>query len=117
MLVKTVNISGNATKRSTTLPQGANIIDIDLFIQTSPEASAGSTVDILVGTSTHDTRFGRFVNTSAQGHYKTADAQTSAWLSVSAADAKVVVVGCTAMSGAIASGTSGKVFVRYIKPQ
>jgi hypothetical protein len=117
MLVKAVNISGNNTKRSTILPHGAHVIDIDLFVQTSPITSAGSQVDVMVGTSSHDTRFGRFANVSAQGHYKTATAQTSGWLSVSAAGDRAIVVGCTAISGAMGSGTSGKVFVRYIMPQ
>src|SRR3990167_10775985 len=104
VLCRTVNVSGTATKRSSTpLPHGAHIMDIDLFMQTTG-VTAGSTMDIMVGTSTHDTRFGRFANVSAQGHYDIAvSAQTSAWLSVSAADSRVIVVNTTAMSGALAS--------------
>lgn len=112
-----VTVPANNTKVSTTLPNGADIVDITAFIQTPPGGSAQSTTHILVGTSAQDDRFLRITNVTAQGYYRqSTSARTSAWLSVSGANA-AVIVHTTAASGAIASATSGRINIFYVKRQ
>jgi len=118
VLTQQVDLPADNTKvTAAVLPDGADILDIKLFIETPPESSAASQVDILVGTSVQDARFARFSNVSAQGYYTAVNsAQTSAWTSVSGANA-VVIIHTTAASGAIASATSGRLSVIYVHRQ
>ena len=117
VLCRTVRISGNNSKQVIAVPQGSDITDIVLFTQTAPEASAGSQVDIMVGTSGHDRRFASFTNVSAQGvRVNAIPTQTSAWNGVSGANC-IINVSCTAISGAIASAAQGKLHIMYVKPQ
>ena len=117
VLSRTFTIPTNKTKVAAgTLPQGCDIIDIKMFVQTPPAASAASQLDVLVGTSVQDARFARFSNVSAQGYYTVpASTRTSAWNAVSGASLNIIthVTG----SGAVASGTSGLIHILYVKRQ
>ena len=117
VLSRTFTIPVNKTKVTAgVLPNGSDIIDIKMFVQTPPAASAASQLDVLVGTSAQDARFARFTNVSAQGYYTVpTSTRTSAWNSVSGANATIIthVTG----SGAVASGTSGLIHILYVKRQ
>jgi hypothetical protein len=57
LLIQQVDVSGNNTKKSVTLPGGSDIHDIKFRGRATFEASAGSQVDIRVGTSADDVKF------------------------------------------------------------
>ena len=117
VLVQHVSVPSNNTKLSMTrLPNGACILDVKMFVATRV-ASAATQVDVLVGTSTQDTRFARFSGVTAQAFYSVpTSVQTSAWQNVSGADA-LIVVHTTAVSGAISSAASGRIAVTYYMRQ
>lgn len=116
MLTQSVAIPVNTTKvAGPVLPHGARVVDVKCILATKG-ASAATDVRVLVGTSAHDARFGAFT-VSAQAALHAVSAQTSAWLNVSAAADRQIIVHTTAVSGAIASGISGRIFVVYTKAQ
>ncbi len=117
LCVKRVAIPANNTKVTAEVPDGSDIIGVMAFVQTPPGGSAQSTCNILVGVSAQDDRFLRISNCSAQGYYTTpTSTRTSGWASVSGAGARIMAH-TTAVSGAIASGTSGFIGIQYIRRQ
>lgn len=118
VLVQSVSVPSTNTKQSMTrLPNGACILDVKMFI-TTRLASAATQVDVLVGTSTHDTRFCRFSGVTAQAAYSVpVSVQTSAWQNVSGANDTLIVVHTSAISGAIASAGGGRIAVTYYMRQ
>ncbi len=117
VLVQQQRLSASTTKvTAAVLPDGADVLDIKFFVET-PFASGATQIDVLVGTSTHDTRFARFSGVTAQGYYTVTDrTQTSAWTNVSGANANVIVH-TTAVSGAVASAASGILSIMYVSKQ
>ena len=116
LLCRQIAVPSNTTKTAVRLPDGSDIVDVTMFIQTPPGGTAQSTVNVLVGTTAQDNRFASFTNVSAQGHHKVSTRQTSAWNSVSGASG-IITVHTSAVSGAIASGASGRVNIFYVKRQ
>lgn len=118
VLVRQVNLpSSNTKSAATVIPQGSDILDIKMFVQTPPSSSALSTTNVLIGTSAQDARFATFTNVTAQGYYTVpTSTRTSAWNSVSGASSNIIVH-TTAASGAIASGASGRISIFYVKRQ
>ena len=118
VLVQQSRVSATTTKvTAAVLPDGADVLDIKLFVETPFGASALTDIDLLVGTSAHDTRFARFTNVTAQGYYTVTDrTQTSAWTNVSGANANVIIQ-VTAVSGAVASTASGILSIMYVAKQ
>lgn len=118
ILCRQVSVPSNNTKIAVTrIPDGADIVDLTMFVQTPPSSSALSTTNILIGTSAHDDRIARFTNVTAQGYYRVSSSvRTSGWLSVSGANA-LLHVHTTAASGAIASAASGRIHIFYVKRQ
>lgn len=117
LFVKRVAIPANNTKVTAEVPDGSDIIRCMAFVQTPPGGSAQSTCNILVGTSAHDGRLLALTNVSTQGYYdRNTLSQTSAWSNVSGTNAKFYVH-TSAVSGAIASGTSGFIGIEYIRKQ
>jgi len=117
LCVKRVTIPANNTKVTAEVPEGSDIIGCMAFVQTPPGGSAQSTCHILVGTSAHDGRLLALTNVSTQGYYdRNTLSQTSAWSNVSGVNSKFLVH-TTAVSGAIASGTSGFIGIKYIRKQ
>lgn len=116
VLCRQVALPANTTKATTRLPDGSDVVDVTMFVQTPPGGSAQSTVNVLVGTTAHDTRFASFTNVTAQGLYKTVTRQTSGYNSVSGASG-LITVHTSAVSGAIASGAAGRINIFYVKRQ
>jgi len=118
LLCRQVTIPANNTKVAVTpLPNGADIVDVTMFVQNPTSTSALSQTNIILGTSAHDDRVARFNNVSAQGYYRVSSSvRTSGWLSVSGANAQLYVH-TTAASGAIASAASGRIHIFYVKRQ
>ena len=117
VLIQQADISGNNTKKSVTLPGGSDIVDIKFRCRATFQASAGSTVDIMIGTSADEVKFARFANVSGvPWRHLANDGDVSGLSSVSVASA-VIVVGATGMSGAIASAGRGFVDIHYIQKQ
>ena len=117
LLCRQIAVPNNTTKNTARIPDGCDIVDITAFIQTPPGGSAQSTCNILVGVSADDDRYLRITNVTAQGfHRAVTSTQSSGWNSVSGASA-IITVHTSAVSGAIASGTSGRVNVFYVKRQ
>ena len=117
MLVQQVEISGNNTKKSMTLPAGSDILDIKYVPRAPLSASAASKVDIVVGTSADDAKLARFTNVSGMFYQtKANDTDVSGMASVSGASS-IIIVAATAISGAIASAGRGVLSVVYVHKQ
>ena len=117
VLVQQLDVSGNNTKKSVTLPGGSDILDIKFRARSTFQASAASQVDIMIGTSADDAKFVRFTNVcGVPWRHLANDADVSGLSSVSGANA-IIVVGATAISGAIASAGRGFVDIHYVQKQ
>lgn len=117
VLCQQAEISGNNTKKSMTLPAGSDVLDIKYIPRAPLSASAASIVDIIVGTSADDAKLARFTNVTGMAyHTKTVDTDVSGMASVSGASS-ILIVGATAVSGAIASAGRGVLTVMYVHKQ
>ena len=117
VLCQQVEISGNNTKKSMTLPAGSDILDIKYIPRAALSATAGSTVDLLVGTSADDIKLARFTNVSGMFYQtKANDVDVSGMASVSGASS-IIIVHATAVSGAIASAGRGVMTIVYVQKQ
>jgi len=117
LLVQQAEISGNNAKKTITLPGGSDILDFKYIPRSPLSSSAASTVDILIGTSADDVKFARLTNVSGM-HYRTManDTDVSGLASVSGSPA-VIIVGASAVSGAIASAGRGVLNIVYLQKQ
>ena len=119
-LVQSLDLT-NATTSTTAavVPDGSDVTDVRLFVGTA-FATAAADVEVRIGTSANESLFGVIsMDTNIAGgmHVLANGAFTSAgttWLGLSGAGAQIVAR-VTAVSGAIASGAAGTLFITYIQ--
>mgnify|MGYP003144544205 CR=1 FL=1 len=113
----TDTVSANST--AAVLPDGSDVLDVRFFVNTA-FATAAADVKVRIGTSANETLFGELdldVNIAGGMHVLTNAALNSAgttWQGLTGAGAKVMVQ-VTAVSGAVASGASGELFITYVQ--
>ncbi len=120
LLTQSRSVSAGNTTNTTaaTVPDGSDVLDIRVFVDTA-FATAAADVEFRVGTSANETLFGVIsmdTDIATGMHVLAGTSFTSAgsaWTNLSGAGAQIMIQ-VTAVSGAIASGASGTVFVTYI---
>ena len=114
----TLTASNTTNATAAVLPDGSDVLDIRFFVENA-FATAAADVQVRVGTSANETLFGTIsIDTNIAGgmHVLTGTAFTSAgtsWNGLTGAGAKIMAQ-VTAVSGAIASGASGKLSITYV---